>query len=111
LVEGAAYRVSVNAYERNQEARRRCIEHHGVSCCICTFNFRDVYGEVAEGFIHVHHLRSLSELGVEYIVDPVKDLRPICPNCHAVLHRRTPAYSIEEVQNFLSGRVVKAVIA
>jgi predicted HNH restriction endonuclease len=51
----------------------------------------------------------LSEIGGEYIVDPVADLRPVCPNCHAVLHRRIPAYSIEEVRVFLGGCVVRAV--
>jgi 5-methylcytosine-specific restriction protein A len=104
LVEGAVCRVSIDAYERNPEARRRCIEVHGTSCCICGFSFGAVYGEVAEGYIHVHHLRPLSEIGAEYVVDPIKDLRPVCPNCHAVLHRRIPAFSIEEVQSFLKQR-------
>lgn len=102
LVEGAVCRVLVNAYERNREARRRCIERYGPSCCICGFNFGDVYGDVVEGCIQVHHLRPLSEVGGEYIVDPVADLRPVCPNCHAVLHSRRPAYSIEDIQAFLS---------
>jgi 5-methylcytosine-specific restriction protein A len=62
--------------------------------------FEQCYGEVAKGFIHVHHLRPLSEIGEEYEVDPIADLRPVCPNCHAVLHLRVPAYSIEEVMNF-----------
>ena len=102
LVEGAVCRVSVNAYERNPEARRQCIERHGTQCCICGFSFGITYGEVAKGYIHVHHLRPLSEIGQEYTVDPVEDLRPVCPNCHAVLHRRIPAYSIEEVKGFLT---------
>lgn len=101
LVEGAVCRVSVNAYERNQEARRRCIAHHGETCCICGFNFRAAYGEVAEGYIHVHHVRPLSETGGQYAVDPIADLRPVCPNCHAVLHRRIPSYSTEEVKAML----------
>lgn len=102
LKEGAIFKVSVNAYERNPEARRRCIEAHGTECCICGFSFGAVYGEVAEGYIHVHHLRPLSEIDGEYVVDPAADLRPVCPNCHAVIHRRIPAFSIEEVRAFLS---------
>jgi 5-methylcytosine-specific restriction protein A len=101
LFEGAVRQVSVNAYERNPKARRRCIEYHGTSCCICGFNFGAVYGEVADGFIHVHHLRSLSDIGMKYEVDPIEDLRPVCPNCHAVLHRRSPAFSIEEIRALL----------
>jgi len=101
LVEGATCRVTVNAYERNPEARRRCIEHYGTSCAVCAFNFGATYSEVAKGYIHVHHLRPLSQIGSEYVVDPIEDLRPVCPNCHAVLHRRIPAYSIQEVRAFL----------
>ncbi len=98
FVEGAIRTVLVNAYERNPAARRTCIKAHGTSCCVCGFSFGAVYGPMVEGYIHVHHLRSLSEIGCEYVVDPVEDLRPVCPNCHAVLHNRCPAYSIEEVR-------------
>jgi hypothetical protein len=101
LVEGSRYQVTVNAYERDPRARQLCINKYGTICVICGFSFGHVYGAVADGFIHVHHLRPLSEIGTEYEVNPVEDLRPVCPNCHAVLHRRVPAYSIEEVRAFL----------
>jgi hypothetical protein len=100
--EGAVRRVLVNAYERSPDARRRCVEHHGTSCCICGFNFGATYGGVAEDFIHVHHLRPLSEVGGEYHVDPVADLRPVCPNCHAVLHLGGRLRSIDEVKQLLA---------
>jgi 5-methylcytosine-specific restriction protein A len=99
--EGACRRVSVNAYERDEKARRRCIEHHGTKCCICGFSFGGVYGEEAEGYIHVHHRRPLSEVGGGYVVDPVEDLRPVCPNCHAVLHLDRRCRTIEEVRHLL----------
>ena len=102
FLEGSVYRLTVNAYERNPNARRRCIEKHGTDCCICGFSFGSAYTEIAKGYIHVHHLRPLNEIGKEYSVDPIEDLRPVCPNCHAVLHLRTPAYSIEEVKSLLS---------
>ncbi len=99
--EGAVRQVLVNAYERDLGARRQCIAKYGDSCFICNFSFAGKYGKAAEGFIHVHHLRQLSEIREEYVVDPERDLRPVCPNCHAVLHRRNPPYTIEEVRNFL----------
>lgn len=98
LLEGATRTTVVNAYERNREARRQCVEHYGARCVICAFDFESRYGRVGRGMIHVHHLRSLAEIDQEYEVDPVTDLRPVCPNCHAVIHHREPAYSIEEVQ-------------
>lgn len=101
MVEGAVRRVSVNAYERNPEARKQCIEYYGARCFVCGFDFSEVYGEVGTGYIHVHHLRPLSDVGERYAVDPIADLRPVCPNCHAIVHRRIPPYSVEEVRAML----------
>ncbi|PEM90667.1 HNH endonuclease [Bacillus toyonensis] len=96
--EGATKQVSVNVYERNPVARRKCIEHYGCSCVICDFNFEKTYGELGKDFIHVHHLKELHTIGEEYEVDPITDLRPVCPNCHAMLHKKKPAYTIEELK-------------
>jgi HNH endonuclease len=86
ITEGAARQVLVNRYERDARARKLCIAHYGSTCTVCKFDFGVVYGQFAAGFIHVHHIKPLSEVGREYSVDPVRDLRPVCPNCHAVLH-------------------------
>lgn len=101
LHEGAVRKVSVNAYERNPEARRQCIAHYGARCTVCKCTLEEIYGEAGRDLIHVHHLRELSSIGQEYQVDPIQDLRPVCPNCHAVIHSRKPAYSIEEVIGFI----------
>jgi predicted HNH restriction endonuclease len=99
--EGSVQRILVNRYERDPKARLACVKHHKPICAICGFNFGQFYGAAVEGLIHVHHLKPLSEVRGEYIVDPVEDLRPVCPNCHAVLHSRLPPYSIEEVCEML----------
>jgi HNH endonuclease len=99
--EGSVRRVDVNRYERDPRARLACIAAHGANCCICGFDFGMVYGAEAEGYIHVHHLRPLSEVGGESDVDPVEDLRPVCPNCHAVLHLDGRCRTIEEVKQLL----------
>ena len=103
FVEGAARQITVNAYERNPEARSRCIAHYGTRCFACNFDFGASYGEMLEGYIHVHHLRPLSDIDGEYEVDPIADLRPVCPNCHAVIHSRRPQpITIEEVKVMLA---------
>ena len=99
--EGAVRQITVNAYERNPEARRLCLEHHGRACAVCGMTFGALYGPLAEGYIHAHHLRPLSEVGEGYEVDPVADLRPVCPNCHAVLHLGERCRSIDEVRALL----------
>lgn len=102
LTEGAKYQLFVNKYERNAEARRLCLQHYGTDCSVCKVNLSKVYGPVADSFIHVHHLRSLSTIGHQYKIDPIKDLRPVCPNCHAIIHLSGQTRSIEEVQAMLN---------
>jgi len=101
LSEGAKKQVIVNAYERNPKARQECIKYYGAKCFICGFDFEKKYGEIGRGFIHVHHIKPLSEINEEYEVNPIQDLRPVCPNCHAMIHKKKPAYSIEEIQSLL----------
>ena len=102
-VEGATTQITVNAYERNAKARAACIKHYGVTCCICGFNFQETYGDMGMNFIHVHHLKPLAEIGEEYQLDPIRDLRPVCPNCHAMIHRSrsSPPYTIEEMRKLI----------
>ena len=101
MPEGASRKVTINAYERSSKARKKCIDHHGSVCSVCGFDFLSTYGEVAEGFIHVHHLVPISDIGEAYEVDPIADLRPVCPNCHAVIHLRRPPYEIDDAKRFL----------
>ncbi|WP_420860755.1 HNH endonuclease [Symmachiella dynata] len=101
-IEGAVKKISVNSYERNADARIKCIDHYGLDCAVCGFNFGATYGELGEGYIHVHHLRDLASIGEEYEVDPIEDLRPVCPNCHAMLHRPAVTMSIEKLQKTIA---------
>jgi len=96
--EGAVKQTIVNRYERDTKARDKCIEYYGLKCQICLFDFEEVYGELGAGFIHVHHLTPISDIGEEYKLDPIRDLRPVCPNCHAMLHKKNPPLSIEQLK-------------
>lgn len=96
--EGAGQQVLVNRYERDATARIRCIKHYGTKCTICNFDFASAYGAIGEGFIHVHHLTPISEIGEEHELHPISDLRPVCPNCHAMLHKRRPPFTIKELK-------------
>jgi hypothetical protein len=99
--EGATRRVTVNAYERNVAARRACIAHFGSVCAVCQIEFEATYGELGRGFIHVHHTRPMSEIRERYDVDPKQDLIPICPNCHAMLHQKSPPLTVSELRSLL----------
>lgn len=100
--EGVLKQVKVNVYERNPQARAICINKYGVTCMVCGFDFGKKFGNLGEGFIHVHHLTPLSEIRKGYKLNPISDLRPVCPNCHAMLHqRKREPYTIAELRAIL----------
>ncbi|MGV8803485.1 MAG: HNH endonuclease [Polaromonas sp.] len=102
LPEGAKRKVVVNAYERNPLARAACIAHYGHQCQVCRVDLGEKFGGIAEGFIHVHHIVPLASVGRSYAVDPIHDLVPVCPTCHAVIHLRIPPLSVAEARTLLA---------
>lgn len=102
FIEGKTKSTFRNIYERNPKAREICIKHYGTTCLVCSFDFKDTYGEIGNGFIHVHHLVPISSIKKEYQLDAIRDLRPVCPNCHAMIHKRVPPYTISELKEQLN---------
>jgi 5-methylcytosine-specific restriction protein A len=98
FMEGKSKEVTQTRYERNPQARKTCLKHHGYSCQICEFNFEKTFGEIGRGFIHVHHINAIAGIGKEYEIDPKKDLIPVCPNCHAMIHSKRPAFTVDEIK-------------
>lgn len=94
-------------YERCPKLRRQAITIHGLRCKACDFDFEKAYGAHAKGFIHVHHVKPISEFEEEQVVDPATDLIPLCANCHAIVHRKPQQLlSVEQLKRLLSGRWV-----
>lgn len=99
--EGAPNQVTQTRYERNPFARLACIKHYGYLCSVCKFDFEKNYGEIGKHFIHVHHLTQVASVGKPYEINPIEDLRPVCPNCHAMLHKLNPPMTIENLKALL----------
>lgn len=99
LIEGGMKDILTNRYERNITARKKCIAFHGTACNICGFDFGTTYGPEFAGKIHVHHKLPLFEIKEDYVVDPIEDLVPVCPNCHLILHSKPDGfYTVDEVK-------------
>lgn len=96
--EGVGKEITINAYERNGAARKACLDHFGYKCKICDFEFESFYGEIGRNYIHVHHLVPISKIRKEYVINPINDLIPVCPNCHAMIHRTEPPLSLEALR-------------
>ena len=87
------------AYERSPQARRACLRHYGCKCSICGIDFGKEFGEEFSGVIEVHHLEPLSLSKGEREIDPIKDLVPLCPNCHKMVHRKAgKPYTLEQIR-------------
>lgn len=101
--EGEKKQRFVSYYERDSTLRKLCIKKYGCICQVCGIKLEDIYGKIAEGFIHVHHIKPISEFGYKHETDAVKDLVPVCPNCHAMLHKTLDGISpsIQELKNLI----------
>lgn len=97
-LEGDRKSVIQNRYERNDEAREACVQQKGYKCLVCNYDFFERWGEIGRNYIHVHHAKLLCKAKKNREVKPETDLFPLCPNCHAMAHRRLPPYSIEELK-------------
>lgn len=95
--------IDVNRHERDPDARRVCLAFHGTSCAACGFSFEAFYGDAGSGSIDVHHVVPPELLGSGYQLDPVADLVPLCPNCHALAHPSGgPPRTVSELRHIMS---------
>lgn len=99
--EGNSKIIETKRYERNRLNRKLCVEAKGYRCAICGFDFEEKYGSIGSQFIHVHHIVPVSQIGLDYVIDPLKDLIPVCPNCHSMLHRKDPPLIPEELKRIV----------
>lgn len=95
--EGKPRSVIYKTYDRSPAARQACIEYYGYSCFVCGFSFEKMYGAIGLKYIEVHHLCQIADIDEEYMINPIKDLRPVCANCHRMLHKTRPPLAIEEL--------------
>ncbi len=101
--EGKPTHRYVTTYERNPKLRAEAMRIHGTTCAACGFNFSDAYGSYGAGYIHIHHIKPLSEVGTRHSPDPNTDLVPLCANCHCMVHRNPKrTLSIEELKSKLT---------
>lgn len=99
--EGKQYSRVSTIYERNRKNRQACLAAHGYKCKVCKFDFEQTYGVLGKNFIEVHHIVPLHTLGKNYLINPVKDMVPLCSNCHAMIHRSEPPLTIEQLKEIV----------
>ncbi len=107
LTEGEVVELHLTKHERNRELRKQCIEIQGWRCKGCGLDFSEKYGDLGIDFIEVHHLFPISQTSEEHTVDPAKDLVPLCPNCHAMIHRlKGEEMSLEKLKSYINSKYI-----
>ena len=96
-VEGAIYSEIVKRYERSRYNRALCLKYYGFMCRGCGDQLAEKYGPIGADVIHVHHIVPVSAMGGSYQLNPIKDLIPLCPNCHNIVHKKNPPMAIGEL--------------
>ena len=74
----------------------------GLKCEACDFDFAEVYGEIGTNLCEVHHTNPLAEGGPRHT--QLSDLAIVCSNCHWILHRTNPMWSVAELRDHLQKR-------
>lgn len=110
LTEGAQKTLCTKRYERSGKARQACLAYYGYICKVCGMDFETVYGPAFKDIIEVHHRVPISQIGETYVVDPIQDLAPVCPNCHAALHSKpNGTYTIAELREMMQKNAGKEI--
>jgi 5-methylcytosine-specific restriction protein A len=76
-------------------------ETGALKCETCSFDFKEIYGELGEGFAECHHKKPVSQL-VANEKTKLVDLAILCANCHRMIHRSKPWKTIEELKEILN---------
>ena len=110
ISEGKVITKTSTTKERSQKLRQAAIEYYTVDgkieCCACGFDFKKTYGILGDQYIQIHHetpVYQYSDDGFEtYISEAVKKMKPVCANCHCMIHRnRKNLISIAELKKIL----------
>lgn len=94
IEEGHEHLVNAAARKRSKELRDYAVDHYmsadgTINCAGCGFEGSTVYGDAGKGLIEIHHLKPISTSGETRaeIHVAVKDVVPLCPTCHRMVHR------------------------
>lgn len=114
LVIEEGYLMPVSKSEKRKRSRlltKLAREHYAkdgtIHCHGCNFAFNAFYGTSAKGYIEIHHLKPISTYDqnnvTKSLVTALEDVRPLCANCHRMIHR-DPSHvlSIAELRQLVS---------
>ena len=88
----------------NYSDKRKLKKVLGDTCCACGIKMSDIYGDIGNGYIELHHKIPYSEMVEnDTRILTQSDFCVLCPNCHKMVHKLDDAGDIE-----LLSSIVKA---
>ncbi len=96
ISEGGLTKAESLKRKRSQKLRDAAIDYYQdedgkLFCTVCGFCFEDCYGNIGKGFIEIHHEKPVYQYSSggfkSFIKEAIKNVKPLCSNCHRMLHR------------------------
>lgn len=113
ITEGEKTRSESARYKRSRAVRDAAIAFYKdksgrIACAVCGFDFQQVYGALGQDFIEIHHEHPLflgdGEAEESTVKEAISKVKPLCPNCHRMIHRRREEMlSVEELKETIEG--------
>lgn len=106
--EGFEQKTSTVAYKRSSNLRNYAKDYYTKNgklfCDCCNFDFSTAYANpYNKNCIEMHHIKPIFQYEDEdenkTVKEALKNILPVCPNCHRVIHRNK-IYGIEGIQSF-----------
>lgn len=112
IIEGKTVETVNKSKKRSAMLRKIAIEHYKdkeghIKCCVCGFDFWECYGDLGRLFIQIHHEHPICEYDDEgtpqSLLEAIKNVKPVCANCHCMLHRsKNKCLSIDELKKIVN---------
>lgn len=83
--------------KRNRSIIEQAKSKSDYTCEVCGFNFEKKYGSVGLEYILAHHLKPIKRREKPEKTR-LSDISIVCDNCHRMLHKRDPPYTLEELK-------------
>ena len=112
--EGSLLDKKVKKTQRSLKLREFAIskftKKDGIQCIACGFDFKKNYGSIGEGYIEIHHIKPIFSFAdndfEKTLADAVKNLVPLCANCHRMVHRQNKnQLTIKQLKKILKEQV------
>jgi hypothetical protein len=97
VIEGETLRREINFRRRNRALIEAKKAESDYRCEVCDFSFEEAYGPVGKAFIIAHHVELLGSRR-RASRTTLEDIKLICANCHAMIHKQAPPFLLAELR-------------